>query len=66
MRGYKAYIGRTVIVSTSSFDVRALLSSVGGGVMVLREAVQISDMGNAPIDGTLLVPEGQIRYVQVV
>jgi hypothetical protein len=66
MRGFKAYVGQTIIVSTASFDVKGRLSAAGGGILTLRDAIAISDMGSNPVDGVLLVPEGQIRYVQVV
>lgn len=65
MRGIKAWVGQTVVVSTASFDVKGRLFDVRAGVLVLRDAIALSEMGNASVDGTLIVPEAQVRYVQV-
>lgn len=65
MRGVKAWVGQSVVVSTAAFDVRGRLFDVRSGVLVLRDAVVLGDMGNTPVDGTLIIPEAQVRYVQV-
>lgn len=65
VRSFRAWIGCTVIVSAEAFDVKGRLTDVRGDVLVLRDAVHLANTGEMPIDGTLLVPGAQVRYVQV-
>ena len=65
MRGLRQWISQTVIVSTASFDVRGKLSEVRGGCLVLKDTVALQDGVNTPVDGLLVIPEVQVRYVQV-
>lgn len=65
MRGLRQWISQTVIVSTAGFDVRGKLSEVRGGCLVLKDAVALQDGVNTPVDGLLVIPEVQVRYVQV-
>lgn len=65
MRGLRQWINDTVIVSTSSFDVKGRLSDVRGGVIVLKDSVALNGNVDTPVDGVLVIPEGRVRYVQV-
>ena len=65
MRGLRQWINDTVIVSTSSFDVKGRLSDVRGGVVVLKDSVALNGNVDTPVDGVLVIPEGRVRYVQM-
>lgn len=66
MRGFRAWIGRDVVVSTDSMDVKGRLIDVRGEIVVLRDASSVDRSGSTPVDGLLLVPAARIVYVQVV
>lgn len=65
MRALRAYVGKTIVVSAVGFDVKGRLYEVRGDCLVLRDAVALNGDVHTPIDGTLLVPVGKVRYVQV-
>ncbi|WRS30593.1 hypothetical protein U6G28_02585 [Actinomycetaceae bacterium MB13-C1-2] len=65
MRGFRSWVGSTVIVSADGFDVKGRLIAVRGALLVMRDAVALNGDVQATVDGTLLVPVGKVRYVQV-
>lgn len=66
MRGFRKLAGREVVLVADEVKARGIVEAVGGGVVLLVDAVALEPAGEVKVDGQLLVPLRRIAYVQVL
>lgn len=66
MRDLNQYVGRRVLVFTSSMTFDGTLERVGRDTITLGTAEAVSDSGDRrPVDGLAVVPVLQLDWMQV-
>lgn len=66
MRDLKVFTGHRVIVSSDGSTLRGVLESATRSFVALTAAENVESPEPSPISGSVLIPVGRIRYVQVV